>query len=484
MATTHQDTNVNQLVINKMTKQEYDNLLQVSETELYLVEEQVDSTVTQGSTNPVQSGAVYSALQNIGVDAVEKHDLTSFIPSNVGDAYMHNGTSGNIFKKNHFYALSEIVQDDFIKSTQTHNLYEYDSDTIFKEIPPFTVYSCFESGGVSLYYYNLSRNGVDYILYTISHYDSDYGCLLSLGNVQRQRFVNFSYANNVMTIGNDTYTSSERLSTSVIEFEYENYIGISHDFTLYGFLGRESYKNEIWVFLKIRLEGHTTGVPFYIGSGVQRVDDGDTVSPSNYAYIWNEVVPSVSYNDLNDKPLSVESSKVKYTLSDGTTKLTLAQESTVKDIPINFTDTLTNITLPFASGDDIITIVTKTWNIVKRLMQGYLCKDGNLQGGKLFMNFISYRDTQYTYNQKELICKYWLSQVKARITEIGCYDCYVAGILEMANKWYLQGSVDNNNIDQFCSFVAMNTVHSGSSNIPIIYFGYRNGTWNYFEKTI
>ena len=66
MATTHQDTNVNQLVINKMTKQEYDNLSQVSENELYLVEEQVDSTVTQGSTNPVQSGAVYEALQDIG----------------------------------------------------------------------------------------------------------------------------------------------------------------------------------------------------------------------------------------------------------------------------------------------------------------------------------------------------------------------------------------------------------------------------------
>ena len=66
MTTIHQDTNVNQLVINKLTKQEYDNLQQVSENELWLVEEQVDSTVTQGSTNPVQSGAVYEALQDIG----------------------------------------------------------------------------------------------------------------------------------------------------------------------------------------------------------------------------------------------------------------------------------------------------------------------------------------------------------------------------------------------------------------------------------
>lgn len=66
MATTYQDTNVNQLIINKLNKQEYDNLSQVSSTELYLVEEQLDSVVTQGSTNPVQSGAVYEAIQGIG----------------------------------------------------------------------------------------------------------------------------------------------------------------------------------------------------------------------------------------------------------------------------------------------------------------------------------------------------------------------------------------------------------------------------------
>lgn len=66
MAQTYTDTNVNQLIINKLTKQEYNNLPQISDTELYLVEEQVDSVVTQNSTNPVQSGAVYEALHEIG----------------------------------------------------------------------------------------------------------------------------------------------------------------------------------------------------------------------------------------------------------------------------------------------------------------------------------------------------------------------------------------------------------------------------------
>lgn len=80
MATTHTDTNVNQLVINKMTKQEYDNLQQVSDTELYLVEEQVDSVVTQNSTNPVQSGAVYEALQQSSSNI--KDGITTFTKNN------------------------------------------------------------------------------------------------------------------------------------------------------------------------------------------------------------------------------------------------------------------------------------------------------------------------------------------------------------------------------------------------------------------
>ena len=80
MATTHTDTNVNQLVINKLTKQEFNNLPQVSETELYLVEEQVDNVVTQNSTNPVQSGAVYEALQQSSSNI--KDGTTTFTKNN------------------------------------------------------------------------------------------------------------------------------------------------------------------------------------------------------------------------------------------------------------------------------------------------------------------------------------------------------------------------------------------------------------------
>lgn len=58
---------------------------------------------------------------------------------------------------------------------------------------------------------------------------------------------------------------------------------------------------------------------------------------------------SGSYNDIDNKPLSVENSKVKYTLSDGATKLTLVQYSELKAVAFSgsyndLTDKLQNAT--------------------------------------------------------------------------------------------------------------------------------------------
>ena len=55
-------TTVNNLKINKLTKAQYDAIQSPSETELYLVEESVDTTPTSGSGNMVTSGGVYTAL--------------------------------------------------------------------------------------------------------------------------------------------------------------------------------------------------------------------------------------------------------------------------------------------------------------------------------------------------------------------------------------------------------------------------------------
>jgi hypothetical protein len=67
------DTNVNSLVINKLTKAQYDAIQNPSETELYLVEEEIDTTPTSGSKNPITSGSVYTALQ----DKEDKVDIVS-----------------------------------------------------------------------------------------------------------------------------------------------------------------------------------------------------------------------------------------------------------------------------------------------------------------------------------------------------------------------------------------------------------------------
>lgn len=62
MATT--DTTVSNLIINKLTKEQYDAIASPSATELYLVPDEIDSSPTSGSSNPVTSGGVYTALSN------------------------------------------------------------------------------------------------------------------------------------------------------------------------------------------------------------------------------------------------------------------------------------------------------------------------------------------------------------------------------------------------------------------------------------
>lgn len=56
------DTSVSNLVINKMTKAQYESLTNPSTTELYLVPDEMDTTPTSGSTNPVTSSGIYQAI--------------------------------------------------------------------------------------------------------------------------------------------------------------------------------------------------------------------------------------------------------------------------------------------------------------------------------------------------------------------------------------------------------------------------------------
>lgn len=58
------DIYANGLVINKLSKAQYDAIQNPSDTELYLVPDEIDNEPTSGSNNPVKSGGVYSALGN------------------------------------------------------------------------------------------------------------------------------------------------------------------------------------------------------------------------------------------------------------------------------------------------------------------------------------------------------------------------------------------------------------------------------------
>ena len=52
------DISANGLVINKLSKAQYDAIQNPSDTELYLVPDEIDNAPTSGSNNPVKSGGV------------------------------------------------------------------------------------------------------------------------------------------------------------------------------------------------------------------------------------------------------------------------------------------------------------------------------------------------------------------------------------------------------------------------------------------
>ena len=72
------DRNLQNLIINKLTKAQYDAIDSPSPDELYLIPDEIDDTPTQGSDNPVKSGGVFTALsgkQNT-IDAQHKLDYS------------------------------------------------------------------------------------------------------------------------------------------------------------------------------------------------------------------------------------------------------------------------------------------------------------------------------------------------------------------------------------------------------------------------
>lgn len=92
-------------------------------------------------------------------------------------------------------------------------------------------------------------------------------------------------------------------------------------------------------------------------------------TPSYWERIDVQPIGVQSYNDLSNKPLSVVNGEVKYTLSDGTTQLTLAQKSELATVATSgsYNDLTDKPTIPTSYNDltdlpVISTITFRQWN--------------------------------------------------------------------------------------------------------------------------
>lgn len=109
----------------------------------------------------------------------------------------------------------------------------------------------------------------------------------------------------------------------------------------------------------------TLTVPVLYDSNGIRIDTGQTPTPSYWERIDVQPIGVQSYNDLSNKPLSVVNGEVKYTLSDGTTQLTLAQKSELATVATSgsYNDLTDKPTIPTSYNDltDLPTIPTITF---------------------------------------------------------------------------------------------------------------------------
>lgn len=479
MAQTHTDTNVNQLVINKMTKQEYDNLSQVSETELYLVEEQVDSVVTQNSTNPVQSGAVYEALQDIG--GTINDGTTTFTKNNetIGTTSANQSVNQTIALPNDVVMCNLIdnkalasyatpitrfkyIEDhgwvDMDRSNIQYNegtgewtgtfvslditegeyYYDMDNDAVFvadenSEMQDVTSTVVIQGDSNKLYCDTTTNmlyryDGTNFVALT-SNFSGDYNDLINKPdlNFLKQRDLTTYQGENDEIVQHIGTTSGGLVNGYV--YKKSDVHSLTYNDVTYTYVG-ETNDNVTWKLYKITQDNIDYVMPQEINIGdsfwvvrdfttlevvhifeIDNIGENEErtlmnveghflgtnitlhfVAPyseiintsraliykngNNYLYCdstFKFFASSVNNNNANVIPfdgevnnayawqranvqpqqLSLENSKVKYTLSDGTTKLTLVQESDIKDIPISFTPDTSAVRANIQSGDTI-----------------------------------------------------------------------------------------------------------------------------------
>lgn len=388
MAQTHTDTNVNQLIINKLTKQEYNNLQQVSDTELYLVEEQVDSVVAQNSTNPVQSGAVYEALQDIG--GTINDGTTTFTKNNetIGTTSANQSDNKTIALPNDIVMCNLIENKALASYANTITRLKYIED----------------HGWV-----DMDRSNIQYNEGT----GEWTGTFVSLDITEGEYY--YDMDNDTVFVADENSEMQDVTSTVIIQGD----------------------SNKLYC--------DTTTNMLY------RYDGSDFVAlTSNF---------SGSYNDLINKPLSVENSKVKYTLSDGTTKLTLAQESDlatiafsgksldspdfyflkpdyktgviIADITDAYTASSSTVDLPYQGFNGTVIFSREVGNIYDTCAQITCCISYKSDYIRLYTNNTQIRPQIRTYNNRYYLCinsdtisagRFYLYGVGKNLTTFEAFD--------------------------------------------------------------
>jgi len=138
------DTQVNDLKINVLSEAQYEQIQSPSDTEMYLVPETVDTTPTSGSTNPITSGGVYNALQNIPeqeqsdwseTDATDPAYIKNKPQNIVTDAgYVHTDNNYTTTEKSKLADIEagaeKNVQSDWNQSDNTKDDYIKNKPTI------------------------------------------------------------------------------------------------------------------------------------------------------------------------------------------------------------------------------------------------------------------------------------------------------------------------------------------------------------------
>lgn len=358
-----------------------------------------DAQLSTTSIKPVQNRILTGEINGIKdrVAALEGQGGSTYAyAKQISDLNNYEGEDGEIVQYKG-ESTGALVNGFFYKKTKVPDNTQVARITGNGFTGEFNYNFVYQQGKIEL-------DGGDYIIDgLINLYARAYMCLangvnaylISVDNTWQvgSLFVNYNSKkiHKIASVSGDTLTDSEGNIFNCVAGSYTNTEQITFN------VGRNvNTGEEIWV----GGDSSTTLYVLHIKEGTLSTPDAIlfytgqifTTSSSQEVSYWkqHDIQPvfSGSYNDLSNKPLSVENSKVKYTLSDGTTKLTLAQESELKSVAYSgsYNDLTNKLQNATTSADGLMSATDKskldkltinTINIGATLLCGRTTGSGN-----------------------------------------------------------------------------------------------------------